>query len=939
MSLLTWGRLCSVSHATFFISIWLICMKQSLSTKVHVKYTEHYKSSDEITPEDLVISISNGSLNLGTAHLKRSPFDFNVPVYSLKTGADGKITCNQENLRDIKNVGFYQDVATEAVIQVTSTSDPGGSKPHLVLQGELSLGGQKYTLSPGTRHKRDVSTASPSSSPQSPSSTLSTLLSSSLPDSDDDDDYELTPYSSKASIRKDGLLAAPEIKISLSELIPEKPVLLSLRKKQKQSSSPSDAKASPFKQKSATFSFVKKSKNGRGSRRMRRQATVIYIDVVAVIDYGAYQRFLGNSASRSEALEALREYYAFVFNGMDLRYQNIPNVNYQIRVRLIKVIVSETRDASSFTEEFRMFGTPWDSVDALSALTSFSEYAVGTGADFLNPYDHSMLFTGYDLSSTEDTGSTLTTTGLAYTSTLCRTDGTSVSVVEDLGGFQSIDTATHELGHSLSAKHDGEENLCRSTDRYIMAGGTYPQTQTNALNPWKFSVCSVNYFITFIADERRTSRGSICLSYPLSISASIPDVSGRLPGQELSPDEQCVQIYGPSSRLCRGSEFGNDICTAMFCYDPSTEDTCFEQTAARGTTCGDGKLCLGGECVENPRAPSVDENCLFGDQPGAAFSGETCEAFVNDFTGYCYQELVRGRCCSSCKTIHRQVRDCEYGDHVDGCDSRSCPFADTDYLEQCCGTCNYGTPYTTTGTTMHPFSSTPIKDTQEPTTSAGCIDNSEILIDGMTCSEVTRTTPSRCYQDSVLAVCCASCEKVSSGVQGCEYGDRFPSACQKVTSCVGREQICCDTCRGGGDNAEVTTTTAPITPQPPSVCRDNPLIQVNRLPCQSAIQDDPSLCYNPNVARDCCFSCSQAHTGVNGCEYGDRYPDTCANLINCAGSVLQCCQTCSGGNNPGGGNNRNTATVKTKSSVSSVVISLVFTSVTIVFYRKDIKLL
>ena len=111
---------------------------------------------------------------------------------------------------------------------------------------------------------------------------------------------------------------APEIKISLSELIPEKPVLLSLRKKQKQSSSPSDAKTSPFKQKSATFSFVKKSKNGRGSRRMRRQATVIYIDVVAVIDYGAYQRFLGNSASRSEALEALREYYAFVFNGVRL---------------------------------------------------------------------------------------------------------------------------------------------------------------------------------------------------------------------------------------------------------------------------------------------------------------------------------------------------------------------------------------------------------------------------------------------------------------------------------------------------------------------------------------------------------------------------------------------------------------------------------------------
>ncbi|RUS69450.1 hypothetical protein EGW08_022784, partial [Elysia chlorotica] len=486
----------------------------------------------------------------------------------------------------LQNVGFYQDVATEAVIQVTSTSGQGGSKPHLVLQGELSLGGHKYTLSPESRHRRQ---AAPSPAPPSPSTPPAWSSSSSLPESEDDA-YELTPQPTKTSIRKDGLLAAPEIKISLSQLIPEKPVLLSLFENLKLSPQSGDNSSAPFKTKPATVSSDnKRAGRGRGRTRVRRQASVIYIDVVAVIDYGAYQRFLGNAASRSEALEAVREYYAFVFNGMDLRYQNIPNVNYQIRIRLTKVIVSETREASSFTENFRVTGTPWDSVNAMSALTSFSDFAIGTGADFLNPYDHSMLFTGYDLSSTSSSGSTLTTTGLAYTSTLCRTDGKSVSVVEDLGGYQSIDTATHELGHSLSAKHDGEENLCRSTDRYIMAGGTYPQTEANALNPWQFSVCSANYFTTFITDELLNSRGRVCLTYPLSTSASIPDVSDRLPGQELSPDGQCIQIYGPSSRLCRGNEFGTDICTAMFCYDPSTEGTCYEQTAARGTTCGDGK--------------------------------------------------------------------------------------------------------------------------------------------------------------------------------------------------------------------------------------------------------------------------------------------------------------------------------------------------------------
>ena len=38
-------------------------------------------------------------------------------------------------------------------------------------------------------------------------------------------------------------------------------------------------------------------------------------------------------------------------------------------------------------------------------------------------------------------------TGFAYIGTTCYTDGRSVSVVEDHGGFQSESTATHELGH------------------------------------------------------------------------------------------------------------------------------------------------------------------------------------------------------------------------------------------------------------------------------------------------------------------------------------------------------------------------------------------------------------------------------------------------------------------------------------------------------------
>ena len=35
--------------------------------------------------------------------------------------------------------------------------------------------------------------------------------------------------------------------------------------------------------------------------------------------------------------------------------------------------------------------------------------------------------------------------GLAYTGTVCDTNGKAASIVEDLGGFQCIGTAAHEL--------------------------------------------------------------------------------------------------------------------------------------------------------------------------------------------------------------------------------------------------------------------------------------------------------------------------------------------------------------------------------------------------------------------------------------------------------------------------------------------------------------
>nr|KAG5687716.1 hypothetical protein BaRGS_024195 [Batillaria attramentaria] len=214
-------------------------------------------------------------------------------------------------------------------------------------------------------------------------------------------------------------------------------------------------------------------------------------------------------------------------NEINLMYKSIVRLPYTIHVKLSSVIVSTSGSASQWTEKYRVTSPQWDEVDANSALNDLSNWARTT--DLLPAYDHIMLFSGYDLTRSANGGTSDKITGLAYTATLCDTNGKASSIVEDLGGFQCMSTAAHELGHSI------------------------------------------NYFNNFLTDEVRYNRGRTCLYQSLTANPNVPDVTSEMP-----------------------------------------------------------------------------ENCVFGDQPGIAFSEQDCPTFVDNFPGYCYQEVVRGRCCGSC---------------------------------------------------------------------------------------------------------------------------------------------------------------------------------------------------------------------------------------------------------------------------------------------------
>ncbi|KAJ1175049.1 hypothetical protein NDU88_000340 [Pleurodeles waltl] len=201
-------------------------------------------------------------------------------------------------------------------------------------------------------------------------------------------------------------------------------------------------------------------------------------------------------------------------------------------------------------------------------------------------WDTAILFTKQDLCGS----TTCDTLGMADVGTMCDPKR-SCSVIED-DGLPSAFTTAHELGHVFNMPHDNvkacEEVFGKLKENHMMSPTLI---QIDRATPW--SGCSA----AIITDFLDSGHGDCLLDEPTKPIA----LPATLPGATYSLNQQCELAFGLGSRPCPYMQY----CTKLWCTGKARGQLVCQTRHfpwADGTSCGEGKFCLKGTCVERHNA-------------------------------------------------------------------------------------------------------------------------------------------------------------------------------------------------------------------------------------------------------------------------------------------------------------------------------------------------
>ncbi|XP_052080815.1 zinc metalloproteinase-disintegrin-like NaMP [Mytilus californianus] len=426
-------------------------------------------------------------------------------------------------------------------------------------------------------------------------------------------------------------------------------------------------------------------------------ATTHYkVELLPCTDFGIYEYWYNQSAGNNETeterntttIDSIMEYYAYVINDMNVHYESIQGVPWDIEIVYAGIFIATSPTESTWTESIKFLSSGEYIVDGDVGLNNFKQW-LETNAAQLPDYDHAMLFTRYDLFRNTSSGPSLSLLGLAWVKAICFKVRYNAyyenSIVEDKGKAIVGLVAAHELGHNLGASHDiSSKNNCSADDRYVMAPSAFARRDEKATNHYIFSNCSIDYFKEYI-DELNQNNFNCMASLSANHDPSALDkYNNTLQGQIYNHDEQCMQNRNhKDSYLCRNQHYQDPttVCKYMYCKVPDT-NFCSIHIPWEGTLCGDGKWCIAGKCCEDVRAQSANSSCVLGDAP-------FCAGEIIPNPHFCYDQYYNPiYCCGICQKYYTGITGCEYGDRISDCVKTDCPNYDTNTREiSCCKTC------------------------------------------------------------------------------------------------------------------------------------------------------------------------------------------------------------------------------------------------------------
>ncbi|KAK3773412.1 hypothetical protein RRG08_067131 [Elysia crispata] len=329
------------------------------------------------------------------------------------------------------------------------------------------------------------------------------------------------------------------------------------------------------------------------------------VEMAFVVDYADYERWVAYHGA-ANAEEELTVWYTYVAEGIDIRYRTIsdPDIAIRTKVTFLKVLKTDAED--DFIEDLISSGT-FDPMQGVNAFRNWIQdssngipnadhymYFTGVWATYISNADHYMYFTGFSLRGA---------IGYAYLDGVCTASGVSITV-NDFTAY-TAEVAAHELGHSLSAFHDSERRGCSDDTYNVMnAAGGLPVPASVTGNPWRFSKCSIASFKSYLS--------SVSCTEPQNTESTdtLPTPTGDArPGIALDRDDQCRQSYRNSaSSYCstaqdqQGGE--SELCRGMYCTEPGDPSLCGVIVPLEYTSCGSGKWCRVGFCLDEGVEPT-----------------------------------------------------------------------------------------------------------------------------------------------------------------------------------------------------------------------------------------------------------------------------------------------------------------------------------------------